>query len=76
MHMPGDFFQPAHLMVLSVVAAIYLLIVLTPFWIIFRKAGFPPAISLLMIIPLVNIITLYVVAFSEWKTVPPQVNRI
>jgi hypothetical protein len=41
-----------------------------PFWRIFSKAGFAGALSLLMIIPLVNLIVLYIVAFSEWKMKP------
>lgn len=45
-------------------------IVLIPYWFIFKKAGFSPWIALLMIVPLVNLITLYVVAFSAWKVVP------
>jgi hypothetical protein len=45
-------------------------IVIIPFWQIYKKAGFPPAIAFLMIVPLANIITLYVVAFSQWKTAP------
>jgi len=46
------------------------LIVLIPYWVIFRKAGFSPWLSLLMFVPLGNIIMLYVLAFSEWKVVP------
>jgi hypothetical protein len=38
-----------------------------PYWKIFSKAGFAGALSLLMIVPLVNLIVLYIVAFSEWK---------
>ena len=45
-------------------------LVLIPFWQIFKKAGFTPALSLLMILPVVNVITLYVVAFSRWRVVP------
>lgn len=45
-------------------------IIVIPFWKIFSKAGFAGALSLLMIVPLVNLIVLYVVAFSEWKIKP------
>jgi hypothetical protein len=38
-----------------------------PFWAIFRKAGFSPWLALLILIPLVNIITLYIVAFTPWR---------
>ena len=45
-------------------------IIIIPFWQIFKKAGMGGALSLLMIIPLVNIIMVYVLAFSRWKVVP------
>ena len=45
-------------------------IVIVPFWQIFKKAGFSPALSLLMILPVVNLVVLYVVAFSRWRVMP------
>jgi hypothetical protein len=45
-------------------------IVIVPFWQIFKKAGMSGAMSLLMAIPLVNLVMLYVLAFSDWKVVP------
>ena len=36
-----------------------LIVAIIPFWPIFRKAGFPGALSLLMLIPGVNLILLY-----------------
>lgn len=47
-----------------------LAIVIIPFWQIFKKAGMAGALSLLMAIPLVNLVMLYVLAFSQWKVVP------
>jgi hypothetical protein len=47
-------------------------IIIVPYWQIFKKAGFPAALAFLMVIPLVNLIMLYVLAFSQWKTQPPQ----
>jgi len=49
------------------VILVFLPIFVIPYWKIFSKAGFAGALSLLMIVPLVNLIVLYVVAFSEWK---------
>jgi hypothetical protein len=49
---------------------VLLVIVIIPYWQIFKKAGFAPALSLLMMIPLVNLIMLYVLAFSDWKVGP------
>jgi hypothetical protein len=45
-------------------------IVIIPVWVIWKKAGFSPWFSLLCVIPLVNLIMLYVLAFSEWRVVP------
>jgi ATP-dependent Zn protease len=49
-----------------------LLLVAPPFWIILKKAGFQPALSFLMLVPLLNLVLLYFVAFSEWKAGPAQ----
>jgi hypothetical protein len=66
----GDMFQPWHLFVLFFFLPIFLLVTVVPYWMIFKKAGFAPALSFLMIIPLVNLIVLFVVAFAEWKVIP------
>lgn len=41
-------------------------ITIIPYWKIFGKAGFSGALSLLMFVPLANIIILYYLAFAEW----------
>jgi len=46
--------------------AVAVVLVILPFWKIFSKAGFSGALSLLLFFPLVNIIMLFVLAFSEW----------
>ncbi len=52
---------------------VFMAILLVPYWFIWKKAGFSPWFSLLMYIPLVNLVMLYVLAFSQWKVVPaPQ----
>jgi hypothetical protein len=38
-----------------------------PFWKIFTKAGFSGWLAVLAVIPLVNLVVLYYVAFSNWK---------
>ena len=45
---------------------IMMLIFVIPFWSIFTKADFPGSSSLLMAVPIVNVITLYFLAFSRW----------
>jgi hypothetical protein len=43
-----------------------LIITIIPFWKICSKAGFPGALSLLMIIPVANIILPFYIAFAKW----------
>lgn len=54
----------------SIVHWLIVLVVLAstvvPPWIIVRKAGFHPAWSLLGLVPLVNIVVLWVFALSDW----------
>lgn len=68
----GDLIQPWHLMILF---AIGFLFIVLPFWQIFRKAGFAPPLSLLMLIPFVSLIVLYVVAFAEWPALKRSEER-
>jgi len=41
-------------------------VVILPFWFIFSKAGYSKWLSLLMVVPLVNVILLYFLAFAKW----------
>jgi len=59
---------------LPLVIIIGALIVVLPYWMIFKKAGFPPFLGILMVVPLVNIVLLYVLAFSQWKVAPISQN--
>lgn len=61
--MPEGFFSFMPIMML-----IFGILVIVPFWIIFSKAGHSKWLSLLMIIPLVNVIAIYYLAFSEWPS--------
>ena len=45
---------------------IFAALIVIPFWSIFTKAGFSGWSSLLMAVPIVNVITLYFLAFSSW----------
>lgn len=49
-----------------------LLLIVPAFWMIFKKAGFQPVLSVLMLVPLVNFVLLYIIAFTEWKFGPAQ----
>ncbi len=52
----------AHRLILLLWAAVIIL----PFWKISSKAGFPGWLSLLLLVPVVNLIVLYVIAFARW----------
>ena len=41
-------------------------VIILPFWFIFSKAGYSGWLSLLMVVPIINIVTLYFLAFSTW----------
>lgn len=61
------------LVLMPIAMIVFAAILIIPYWFIWKKAGFTPWFSLLMFIPLVNLIMLYVLAFSQWKVVPaPQ----
>jgi hypothetical protein len=67
----GELIQPWHLIVIFFfLLPIFMLVTVLPYWMIFKKAGFSPALSLLMIVPGVNFVVLFVVAFTDWKVVP------
>jgi hypothetical protein len=51
-----------HWLVLLVVAAAFII----PAWRIAAKAGFPGALSLLLLVPLLGIVLLWVFAFIRW----------
>ncbi len=48
-----------------------------PFWFIFTKAGYSKWLSLLMLVPIANVIMLYFLAFSTWpiSDVEPPENH-
>jgi hypothetical protein len=56
--------------IFMLVGVIALAVILIPFWFICKKAGFSPWLTLLNIIPLGNLVLIYMLAFAEWKVVP------
>jgi hypothetical protein len=44
------------------------IVVIIPFWRICQRVGYSPWLSLLMALPLVNLIFIYVLAFSNWPS--------
>ena len=66
----GELFQPWHLILLTIIFSSIGVVVVPPYWMIFKKAGFAPILSVLMMVPVVGLIVIYIVAFSEWKKGP------
>ena len=44
----------------------FAVVALIPWFFIYRKAGYHPAMGCLMFLPLVNVVMLFVLAFSDW----------
>jgi hypothetical protein len=42
------------------------ILLVAPVWLIIRRIGFSPWLSLLVLVPLVNLVMLYYIAFAEW----------
>jgi hypothetical protein len=72
--LPAYGFGPAHSLLYFLFFGLFglliSLIVVIPYWFIFKKAGFSPFLALLMFVPLVNLIMLYFLAFGRWNVVP------
>lgn len=49
-----------------ILAPVLLLIVIIPLWRITSRTGHPGALSLLFLVPVANLVLLYVLAFGEW----------
>jgi hypothetical protein len=63
----------AMMAIMPVIILVFLAIVIIPYWFICKKAGFSPWLSLLNVIPLGNLVLIYVLAFADWKVMPaPQ----
>jgi uncharacterized membrane protein YhaH (DUF805 family) len=56
------------LLLILLIIILFVLVVLIPYWRIFSKAGFSPWLSLLMLVPLANIVMLYFLGFSDWPS--------
>jgi hypothetical protein len=50
--------------------------VTAPFWIIFKRVGAHPALSILMLVPFLNVAAVYWVALSKPKLSPVQESEV
>lgn len=48
------------------VVLLYIVVIQWPLWRIAKKAGYPGALSLLLLIPLVNFVAIWVFAIVKW----------
>jgi len=51
---------------------IYAAVVVVPFYQLWKRTGHNGWIALLMIIPIVNLVMLYVLAFKDWPAIPRE----
>ncbi|MDA7086810.1 hypothetical protein PH586_10495 [Pseudomonas sp. SA3-5] len=49
-----------------VMMLLFLVLITLPFCLIFKKAGYSQWLGLLMVVPIVNFVLLYFLAFSSW----------
>ena len=68
--MNANALSPVVALVVFWIVLIFVVIGIVPYWKIFGKAGFSPWLSLCMLVPLLNLVVLYVVAFSTWSVQP------
>ena len=52
----------------SIMWLIMVVLIILPFWFIFSKAGYSRWLGLFMVVPIVNIVLLYYLAFSTWPS--------
>ena len=69
----GELFQPLHLLIIGFIFLAIFPLKVPAYWMIFKKAGVEPALSLLTVIPGVQLVVLYYVALAEGKTIASNV---
>ena len=62
------------ILVLGIIALLALFV--WPYWRIFKKAGFSPALSLLMLVPIANIVMVFFLAFADWPALQQTDHRV
>ena len=61
--------------VFFIIVATTVVVTVVPFWQICKKAGLPPQLSLLMLIPVANVILPFYVAFTDWPALRQTSDR-
>ena len=66
---------PAELTIIAIIVFISIVIVILPYWKIYSKAGFSGWLSITMIIPLLNVVMLFYLAFADWPVLKNHRNK-
>jgi len=66
----GELLTPWHLILILPTMALFGAFVIIPYWMIFKKAGFSPWLALLMVIPMVKLVVIWAIAFTDWELAP------
>ena len=64
--MPGMYEMLVIVVMLPLILCGAILVNVIPFWMICKKAGFAPALSLLMLVPIANVVLPFYIAFAQW----------
>ena len=65
-----DLYSPRHTLIVLIMLALAWVVVGWPYARIFSRAGYSKWLSLLILIPLVNLITIWWFAFADWNVKP------
>ncbi len=57
---------PLELIAILVVTLGVMVVMILPFWKIYQKAGFPPALALTQLVPPLGLVVLFYVAYAKW----------
>jgi len=64
----GNLGLPELVLIIALGVVLGALLTVVPYWFILKKAGFHPALSLLVIIPLGSVVMRFFLAFAEWPS--------
>ena len=65
---------PTELILIVIISFFSIAIVIVPYWKIYSKAGFSGWLSITMIIPLINVVMLFYLAFADWPVLKNHKN--
>ena len=54
--------------IIAAIAVFGVVLNVVPYWFIFKKAGYRPALSLLMIVPLADVVMKFFLAIADWPS--------